>query len=103
MSQERPKRVSDIAPAFQPFEGQKVTVRDLVGKEFVITRIVKLVGDDGDYLGVQIENDSWQGFFFSSHTVIVRKLVACAGALPLLAMISLVEPGEGRNAYFNIE
>lgn len=103
MSQEQPKRVSDVAPSFRSFEGQKVNVRDLADKEFVITRIVKLVGDDGNYLGVQIENEDWEGFFFSSHTVIVRKLEACIDALPLLAKISLVEPGGDRNSYFNIE
>lgn len=103
MSQETPKRVSDVAPAFQPFEGQKVSVRDLVGKEFVITRVVKLTGDKGPYVAVQIEHDDWQGFFFSSHTVIFRKLMECVDVLPLLAKISLVTPDGDRNPYFNIE
>jgi len=103
MSDKVTKRVGDVAPAFQPFEGEKVTVRDLIDKEFVVTRIVKLVGDEQDYLGVQIQSGVWEGFFFSSHAVIARKLVACIDALPLLAKITLVEPGEGRNSYFNIE
>jgi len=103
MSDKVTKRVGDVAPSFQPLEGQKVTVREMVDKEFVITRIVKLTREDGDYIGVQVENGDWQGFFFSSHTVIVRKLVECIDALPLLAKVTLVEPGEGRNSYFNIE
>jgi len=103
MSDKVTKRVGDVAPAFQPLEGQKVTVREMVDKEFVITRIVKLVKDEGDYVAVQIENGDWQGFFFSSHTVIMRKLEACIDALPVLAKITLVEPVEGRNSYFNIE
>lgn len=103
MSQEQPKRVSDVAPVLQPFAGQKVQVRGLVDKEFVITRIVKLTGEEGPYLAVQIEKDDWQGFFFSAHTVIFRKLVACIDAVPLLAKISLVTPDGDRNPYFNIE
>lgn len=103
MSEKQLKRVSDVAPVSPSFEGQKVYVRNLVDKEVIVTRIVELRGEKGPYIGVQIEHDDWQGFFFSAHIVVMRKLKACIGALPLLARISLVEPGEGRNSYFDIE
>lgn len=96
-------RVGDVATQTQTFEGLSVKVRALEGKEFVITRIVELTGDDGPYLGVQIEGNGKACFFFSSHVVIMRKLRECIGSEPLLATIKKVEVEGDANWYFDIE
>lgn len=96
-------RVSDIAIQIKPFEGGSVKVRSLINKEFVITRIVKLTGDNGPYVGVQIVGEGKPFFFFSSHVVIMRKLIECMGSEPLLAKIKKVEVEGDANWYFDIE
>lgn len=98
-----PKRVGDVATQVERFAGSSVKVRALVGKEFTITRIVELTGDDGPYLGVQIEGEGKPFFFFSSHVVIMRKLKECIGAEPLLATIVKVEVEGDGNWYFDIK
>lgn len=98
-----PQRVSDVAIQIERFDGLSVKVRALVDKEFTITRIVALTGDEGKYLGVQIEGEGKPFFFFTHHVVVERKLRECMGSEPLLATIKKVE-GEGdANWYFDIE
>lgn len=97
-----PQRVGDVAKQVERFEGSSVKVRALVDKEFTITRIVELTGDNGKYLGVQIEGEGKPFFFFSGHVVIMRKLRECIGSEPLLATIKKIEVDGDANWYFDI-
>ena len=97
------QRVSDVAPALEPFEGQKLKLRQLVDKTFTVLRIVELSGEHGPYVGVQIEGDGKPFFFFSGHKVVLRKLAECVGHEPLLATVRRVEPDGAGNPYFDIE
>jgi len=96
------KRVSDVAPAQEPLDGEKRNVRDLIGVEFVITRIEEREGDSGEYLAVQCEFDGAPFFFFSNHQAIMPKLRKCIDAVPLLAtVVESVSKTTGRS-YFDI-
>lgn len=96
-------RVGDVATQGVRFDGSSVKVRALVDKEFTIQRIVEMKGDNGPYLGVQIEGEGKPFFFFSSHVVIMRKLKECIGSEPLLATIKKIEVEGDGNWYFDIE
>jgi len=97
------RRVGDVAPSGSDLEGEYVYVRSLIGEEFVITDIAERVGDNGEYLAVNIERDGKRGFFFTSHQAVYRKLLACKDELPLLAtIVERTGKKSGRN-YFDIE
>ena len=97
------RRVGDIAPATVELEGEKLSVRQLEGKEFVIKSIRELHGENGPYLAVQIAVDDKPLFFFTGHKVIMQKLLLCIDAVPLLATIRLVQSKDGSNEYFDVE
>lgn len=84
-------------------EGTQYQVRDLVGKEFVVTALAEWDGNDGPYLAVNIEIGDRVGFFFTSHLAIFRKLLKCEDALPLLATILEKTGKESGRQYFDIE
>lgn len=103
MSEQPTKRVSDYATDQQSFDGDKVDVGDLVGREFTIVRIVELSSEDGPYLGVQIQGSRGPYFFFTSHMVVSRKLRQCIGKEPLLATIRKRDPANGGHWFYDIE
>lgn len=96
------KRVSDIAPLQSPLDGEKRNVRDLVGLEFVVTRIEEREGENGEYLAVQCELDGNLFFFFSNHQAIMPKLRKCIDAVPLLATIVESKSKSTGRGYFDI-
>lgn len=96
------RRVSDVASPAVKFQGKQLKVRQLVDKEFVISDVRELRGDSGDYLGVQIWGAGEAFFFFSSHTVVCKKLRECAGEFPLLATIRAVLNEDGTVRYYDI-
>ena len=103
MSEKQLKRVSDVASDEGLTEGQCVKVSQLVDKEFVIDQIREFTGEHGPYLTVAIHNGDWQGFFFTSHKVLFRKLSQCGDSLPLLAKITRRTSGRSGQEYFDIE
>ena len=82
------RRVGDVVPTPSEMEGEQVNVRDLVGEEFVITKIAEWDGKSGPYLAVGIELGGKPAFFFSSHQAIYGKLLKCLDELPLVATIT---------------
>jgi len=97
------RRVGDVAPSGGDLEGEYFYVRSLIGKEFVIIGVAERVGDNGEYLAVNVTLDGEKGFFFTSHQALYRKLLACKDELPLLAtIVERVGKKSGRN-YFDIE
>lgn len=97
-----PRRVSDVVPLRDPLDGEQAQVRELVGKEFVITQIREWEGDQGPYLAVQIEIQGKVYFFFSSHQAVMQKLLKCQGELPLLATVTKHTAKESGRDYFDI-
>jgi len=95
--------VGDIVPSRAELEGIQHHLRDLVGKEFVITGIAEWEGEQGPYAAVSIEINGRAGFFFSSHQAVFRKLLACKDELPLLATILEKTGKESGRKYFDIE
>jgi len=95
--------VGDVVPSHAPLEGTQYQVRDLVGKEFVVTALAEWEGDNGPYLAVNIEVGDQEGFFFTSHLAVFRKLLRCQEALPLLATIVAKEGKTSGRQYFDIE
>lgn len=96
-------RVSDVATDSGQLDGEQVQVRDLVNREFTITKIAEYTNKDGPYLAVQIEGQRGKFFFFTSHKVIYHKLSQCIGHEPLLAVIRKREPERGGQPYFDVE
>lgn len=103
MTDKPTKRVSDYAPDEMGFEGEQIGVKDLVNREFTITRIAELSSEDGPYLGVEIQGERGAFFFFTSHLVVYRKLRKCIGKEPLQAIIRKREPHNGGYSFFDIE
>lgn len=103
MTDKPTKRVSDYAPDAMEFEGNQIAVKDLVNREFTITRIVELSSEDGPYLAVEIQGERGAFFFFTSHLVVYRKLRQCIGKEPLLAIIRKREPRNGGHSFFDVE
>jgi len=101
--QEVRRRVGDVVPSREGLEGAHYHLRDLVGKEFVITGIAEWEGEQGPYAAVGIEVDGHEGFFFSSHQAVFRKLLACKDELPLMATILEKTGKESGRKYFDIE
>jgi len=97
------RRVGDVVPSRAELEGTQYHVRDLIGKEFLITGIAEWDGDDGPYLAVGIEVGDRTGFLFSSHQAIFRKLLLCQDDLPLLATVLEKTGKESGRKYFDIE
>jgi len=103
-TQTRPtRRVGDVAPSGGDLQGDQHKVRDLVGKEIVITRIEEWQGEKGPYLAVEFEHDGAVDFFFTSHKVVKRKLDQCREDLPLLATITRCKNEKTGQTYFDIE
>jgi len=101
--QEEHRRVGDVVPARAELEGTMYHVRNLVGKEFLITGIAEWDGEQGPYLAVSIEIGGREGFFFSSHQAIYRKLLLCQDQLPLWATALEKEGKSSGRKYFDIE
>lgn len=101
--QKEPRRVGDVVPSHNQLEGVRWHVRDLVGKEFVVTALAEWEGDGEPYLAVNIEIGDQEGFFFTSHLAVFRKLLRCQDALPLLATILEKEGKSSGRKYFDIE
>lgn len=101
--QDRVRRVGDVVPARAELEGDQWHVRNLVGVEFTITGIAEWEGEEGPYLAVGIEIDGKEGFFFSSHQAIFRKLLLCQDELPLVATIRAREGKASGRKYFDVE
>ena len=97
------RRVGDVAPSRSQMEGTQYHLRDLVGKEFVITGIAEWEGEKGPYAAVSIDVDGREGFFFSSHLAVFQKLLVCKDDLPLLATILEKTGQESGRMYFDIE
>lgn len=97
------RRVGDVVPSRAELEGTRYHLRDLVGKEFVITGIAEWEGEKGPYAAVSIEINDRMGFFFSSHLAVFRKLLACKDEVPLLATILEKTGKESGRQYFDIE
>jgi len=101
--QKEHRRVGDVVPSRAELEGTMYHIRDLVGKEFLITGIAEWEGEQGPYLAVSIEVGDRVGFFFSSHQAIYRKLLLCQDQLPLLATVLEKEGKTSGRKYFDIE
>jgi len=101
--QKEQRRVGDVVPSRAEMEGTIYHIRDLVGKEFLITEIAEWEGEQGPYLAVSIEVGDRVGFFFSSHQAVYRKLLLCRGQLPLLATVLKKEGKTSGREYFDIE
>ncbi|MGB9614713.1 MAG: hypothetical protein ACPL3B_04375 [Fervidobacterium sp.] len=85
-----PKRISDVIPSSKPGEG-KVDIRDLLGKEILITRFEEADGDYGTYFLVYFKTSSEgiEMYFTCGGQVVIKKLrkIEEANAFPVLATV----------------
>lgn len=96
------RRVSDVVGGGELL-GEQVKVSELVDTEFVVNSISARDGDWGPYLGVEIEVEGKEYYFFTAHQVVMSKLEKCEDQFPLLAMITVRESKESDRTYFDIE